>query len=482
MGRSQRKWEEIYHQMNSEKNLIEQNDESRFLLFISFGEAKNLPLIPSSSSGHPIECWIRIRLCDADGTPLHDEEAIDSKYIPYSENPNFGMIPMMIGDSHHINASLDTLEDTFLRVEFVYGRRNDENDSMENTIVGFDEISLFILSPMGDPLHTTLKFKSLRVDGSKRDVGEITTKIKLMRTSLDFERLVQCRSAFEIFDLNGNGTIEATELKNVLEHLNLPCTDSQVLTMISHIDENNTKAIEIHEFLGLMDGVSTVDDFDSVLDNIAKLIAFNLEDMSSKYEVKHGHQRVMKQHKQMFTLSGRRSLFHDGHEYITRSTKSNLLHHDIRSENNKIKIDNEESSRSSSSSSSSSSSQIHHAINRPTNLTESRRFNIETKADYWDKEYYNTQSSALGASSHRQYEETPSDVDNIKPASASTPSQVPQLSMLSIESDCNELDAILAQLVLTFDRVKQYTYLLPSFLFSFLSHTLRLYVALIPKP
>jgi len=114
MGRSQRKWEEIYHQMNSEKNLIEQNDESRFLLFISFGEAKNLPLIPSSSSGHPIECWIRIRLCDADGTPLHDEEAIDSKYIPYSENPNFGMIPMMIGDSHHINASLDTLEDTVM--------------------------------------------------------------------------------------------------------------------------------------------------------------------------------------------------------------------------------------------------------------------------------------------------------------------------------------------------------------------------------
>lgn len=114
MGRS-KKWEEIYKQTNEQNQM--NDDKSRYLVFLSIGDIKNLPTtIPrtssSSSDNSVVECWVRATLVDADGLAFLDDIAIESKAIPLTDMPSFGLIPIMIGDTHRINVSIDSLEET----------------------------------------------------------------------------------------------------------------------------------------------------------------------------------------------------------------------------------------------------------------------------------------------------------------------------------------------------------------------------------
>lgn len=114
--------------------------------------------------------------------------------------------------------------------------------------------------------------------------------------------------------------------------------------MISHVDENNTNEIEIHEFINLLgnadDSSSSADvagdggggggSLDGLIEAIGKSLAFNINDISSKYESE-GHMRQFKQHKRMLTLSGRRSLLHENNFISNKSiihspTAHEMLH------------------------------------------------------------------------------------------------------------------------------------------------------------
>jgi len=117
MGRTQ-KWEEIYKQTNERH--LGQDENERFLVFLSIGDIKNLPTtIPrtagsglSNGSSSLVECWVRATLCDADGIAFHDDEMVESQAVPLNDNPSLGMIPIMVGDTHRIGVSIDSLEET----------------------------------------------------------------------------------------------------------------------------------------------------------------------------------------------------------------------------------------------------------------------------------------------------------------------------------------------------------------------------------
>merc|ERR1712071_487132 len=58
--------------------------------------------------------------------------------------------------------------------------------------------------------------------------------------------------AFAIFDVNGDGTIEATELKEVMRSLGQNPSNQECHDMISSVDKDQNGSIDFDEFLVLM--------------------------------------------------------------------------------------------------------------------------------------------------------------------------------------------------------------------------------------
>ena len=66
---------------------------------------------------------------------------------------------------------------------------------------------------------------------------------------LSVEEIESCRQAFNTFDKDGSGTIDANELKATLEALGQSPTAEEIFLMISEVDEDNSGEIEFAEFL-----------------------------------------------------------------------------------------------------------------------------------------------------------------------------------------------------------------------------------------
>jgi hypothetical protein len=196
-----------------------------------------------------------------------------------------------------------------------------------------------------------------------------------------------------------------------------------VEAMISHVDENNTGEIEIHEFINLLGSIdnSGEQSLDKLIEDIAKGLAFNIDDISSKYESR-GHKREFKQHKRMLTLSGRRSLLHENN-YISNKPIKNTANlvgssNNTNSSNNSSLAAHQESSSyfksknvgvgrihpnrnhehnvsSSSSSSGSSGGGLNDTSenDKEINSIQVDSFNVNSKADYWNHHLSNKTSS-----------------------------------------------------------------------------------------
>eukprot|EP00931_Biecheleriopsis_adriatica_P074139 TRINITY_DN48266_c0_g1_i1.p1 TRINITY_DN48266_c0_g1~~TRINITY_DN48266_c0_g1_i1.p1 ORF type:complete len:619 (+),score=149.78 TRINITY_DN48266_c0_g1_i1:85-1941(+) len=66
------------------------------------------------------------------------------------------------------------------------------------------------------------------------------------------ERLTELREVFSLFDDDGNGSLDATELGLVLRSVGLVPTDREIQTMIDDVDADGSGCIEWPEFLFLM--------------------------------------------------------------------------------------------------------------------------------------------------------------------------------------------------------------------------------------
>jgi Ca2+-binding EF-hand superfamily protein len=66
------------------------------------------------------------------------------------------------------------------------------------------------------------------------------------------DEMVDFRAAFNMFDIDGGGTIETHELKEVLTQLGEAPTDDDIREMIILVDENEDGVVDFDEFITLM--------------------------------------------------------------------------------------------------------------------------------------------------------------------------------------------------------------------------------------
>jgi len=67
------------------------------------------------------------------------------------------------------------------------------------------------------------------------------------------EEIDKCREAFERFDKDGSGTIDAWELKETLKAMGQNPTDEEVFQMLSQVDDDGSGSIEFPEFLKVIE-------------------------------------------------------------------------------------------------------------------------------------------------------------------------------------------------------------------------------------
>ena len=66
------------------------------------------------------------------------------------------------------------------------------------------------------------------------------------------QEILEFKDAFRMFDIDGGGTIETHELKQVMGELGEAPTDEDIEEMINLVDENGDGEIDFNEFLNLM--------------------------------------------------------------------------------------------------------------------------------------------------------------------------------------------------------------------------------------
>lgn len=71
---------------------------------------------------------------------------------------------------------------------------------------------------------------------------------------LSEEEIADLKEAFGMFDIDGDGTVTLTELREVMRSLGQDPTDAELVEMISSVDDNGDNEIDFEEFLVLMAG------------------------------------------------------------------------------------------------------------------------------------------------------------------------------------------------------------------------------------
>ena len=66
------------------------------------------------------------------------------------------------------------------------------------------------------------------------------------------EQIAEFRQAFDLFDLDGNGTISAGELSNVMGAIGHNPTHEELMEMINEGDVNGDNELEFKEFVAMM--------------------------------------------------------------------------------------------------------------------------------------------------------------------------------------------------------------------------------------
>jgi len=71
--------------------------------------------------------------------------------------------------------------------------------------------------------------------------------------TLSQEDITACREAFDKFDKDGSGTIDASELKATLNAMGQNPTEEEIFQMISQVDDDNSGEIEFAEFMKVIE-------------------------------------------------------------------------------------------------------------------------------------------------------------------------------------------------------------------------------------
>ena len=73
-----------------------------------------------------------------------------------------------------------------------------------------------------------------------------------MTSDLNSQQVAEFKEAFEIFDQDGDGSISASELGNVMQSLGIQITQTELEDMINDVDADGNGSIDFPEFVALM--------------------------------------------------------------------------------------------------------------------------------------------------------------------------------------------------------------------------------------
>ena len=85
-------------------------------------------------------------------------------------------------------------------------------------------------------------------EGMALNLGVMAGTGEAQPTVATAEELEKLRRVFQKIDEDGSGTIEATELKDMLEMMGQQPTDHQINTMLQLADKDNSGSIDFDEF------------------------------------------------------------------------------------------------------------------------------------------------------------------------------------------------------------------------------------------
>eukprot|EP01134_Creolimax_fragrantissima_P002076 CFRG2076T1 len=98
---------------------------------------------------------------------------------------------------------------------------------------------------------------------SEKSSGTSSTKSKAKAhgTKLTEERKADLKDAFDLFDIDGSGEIDASELKMAMVTLGMSeCKDTEIQFMIKGVDKNGNGKVDFDEFLIIMGAKMTEKD------------------------------------------------------------------------------------------------------------------------------------------------------------------------------------------------------------------------------
>ncbi|KAK4430325.1 putative calcium-binding protein CML25 [Sesamum alatum] len=91
------------------------------------------------------------------------------------------------------------------------------------------------------------------VDSDGDGFIDLNEFIELNTKDVDYDEVLQnLRDAFQVFDIDKNGSISAEELQDVLQNLGEECTLAECRKMISGVDTDGNGAISFDEFKVMM--------------------------------------------------------------------------------------------------------------------------------------------------------------------------------------------------------------------------------------
>merc|ERR1712205_37105 len=74
------------------------------------------------------------------------------------------------------------------------------------------------------------------------------------KSALSAEQKAEVKEAFELFDTDGSGAIDAKELKVAMQALGFAPTTAEISKMVSDLDIDGNATIEFPEFVEMMEG------------------------------------------------------------------------------------------------------------------------------------------------------------------------------------------------------------------------------------
>lgn len=77
-------------------------------------------------------------------------------------------------------------------------------------------------------------------------------EVEALFSAITAEQMAEFREAFDLFDLDGGGTISAGELATVLNALGQSPTQQEILDMVTAVDSDNSGELDFQEFVMLM--------------------------------------------------------------------------------------------------------------------------------------------------------------------------------------------------------------------------------------